>query len=308
MQRTDAQEQARKEAELEAKETAAELRSSLEADAAEQRARVEEAATAQKTRLEDETRQRNSRLEGDERRLKDRAEELDRRATRAERREDDLQRREAQISESRAAADAAREEADKLKSDGKKPYIIPPGGTAELGVIAYAHAALELKTQCDEMGLNPDAAVITVGSGSTHAGLVLGARGHGLGYPVLGISISASTEDCEPDARELIADACTHLDIDDPTVESDVRILDDYVGGGYGIAGSETYEFIADIGARSGVICDPVYTGKALQGTVAEMTSGCLQDAKDVIFVHTGGVFGIYQKKRGFDLEDWRTI
>ncbi|MCP4868830.1 MAG: ribonuclease Y [Proteobacteria bacterium] len=109
--------QARKEAELEAKETAAELRSSLEADAAEQRARVEEAATAQKTRLEDETRQRNSRLEGDERRLKDRAEELDRRATRAERREEDLQRREAQISESRAAADAAREEADKLKSE-----------------------------------------------------------------------------------------------------------------------------------------------------------------------------------------------
>jgi len=198
--------------------------------------------------------------------------------------------------------------ADRLKSEGKKPYIIPPGGTAELGVIAYAHAALELKTQCDEMGLGPDAAVITVGSGSTHAGLVLGARGHSLGCPVLGVSISAPTEDCEPDARVLITDTCNHLDIDDPTVESDVRILDDYVGGGYGVAGPETYEFIADIGARSGVICDPVYTGKALQGTISEMRSGCLQDAKDVIFVHTGGVFGIYQKKKGFDLENWRTI
>ena len=195
-----------------------------------------------------------------------------------------------------------------LREQGRKPYIIPPGGSAELGVVAYAYFARELKAQCAELGLSPDCTSITVGSGSTHAGLVLGAVAHELPGSVLGISISGTAADCESYGRELISATCEMLKMADPVSEGDVRVLDDYVGEGYSLAGAAVYEYIVDMASRTGILLDPVYTGKALGGVMQEMRSGCLQDARDVIFVHTGGVFGLYQKKQGFDLAGWRTI
>ncbi len=89
--------------------------------------------------------------------------------------------------------------------------------------------------------------------------------------------------------------------------DEDIQVLDDYRGEGYGKAPEDLYAFIHDLAQRAGLILDPVYTGKAFRGTIQEMRAGCLRDAKDVVFVHTGGVFGIYQKKKGFKL-DWRTV
>lgn len=78
--------------------------------------------------------------------------------------------------------------AARLREEGRKPYIVPPGGTAELGVVAYVKAAEELKSQCDEMDLRPDAVTITVGSCSTYAGLLLGACVGDMGFQAVGKS------------------------------------------------------------------------------------------------------------------------
>ncbi len=206
-----------------------------------------------------------------------------------------------------SATEQLEDMASRLREEGRKPYIVPPGGTAELGVIAYVHAAEELKSQCDETGLRPDAVTVTVGSCSTYAGLLLGASVGDMGFPVLGLSISGEADERTKKARRLIDEAAALLDVEPAVGDEDIRILDDYRGEGYGKADSSVYEFIHDMAERTGLILDPVYTGKAMKGTIEEMRSGCLSDASDVVFVHTGGLFGIYQKKDGFEL-DWETI
>ena len=197
--------------------------------------------------------------------------------------------------------------AARLREEGRTPYIVPPAGTAELGVIAYVRAIEELKTQCVEIGLQPEAVSVTVGSCSTYAGTVLGARAHELGCPVVGLSISGETAERSAKTRRLIDDTTEFLGMSPCVSEGDIRILDKYRGEGYGKADRSVYEFIHALAKRTGLILDPVYTGKAMKGTIEEMRSGCLRDAKDVVFIHTGGVFGLYQKKTGFELS-WRTI
>lgn len=197
--------------------------------------------------------------------------------------------------------------ASRLRDQGRKPYIVPPGGTAELGAIAYVMAMEELGAQCQEINLEPDAVTITVGSCSTYAGMVLGAQMGDTGLPIIGLSISGRADDRSAKTRRLIDEAAALLDIEPRVEDGDIRIIDDYRGGGYGEADPTLYEFIHEMAKRTGLILDPVYTGKAMGGTIEEMRSGSLKDAKDVVFVHTGGVFGIYQKKGGFKL-DWRTI
>ena len=205
------------------------------------------------------------------------------------------------------AIDELEDMASRLREEGRTPYIVPPGGTAELGVVAYVEAAEELRSQCDEIDLEPDAVTITVGSCSTYAGLLLGASVGDMGFPVVGLSISGKTDERTEKARRLIDEASALLGLESGVADEDIRIVDDYRGEGYAKAPPDLYAFMADMTRRTGLVLDPVYTGKALWGTIREMQSGCLQDARDVVFVHTGGVFGIYQKKAGFKL-DWRTI
>ncbi len=197
--------------------------------------------------------------------------------------------------------------ADALRAQGRKPYVISTGGGGPLGVTAYVRAAEELKGQLDDRGVRLDALTVTWGSGSTYSGLLLGARLFGIDCPVVALSISAEREVCANHTRELVDATAPVLGVAPCVADADIAVLDGYRGEGYGLASPETYEFIHDMARRTGLILDPVYTGKALWGTIQEMRSGSLQEAQDVAFVHTGGVFGLYQKKDGFSL-DWRTI
>lgn len=195
----------------------------------------------------------------------------------------------------------------RLRAEGRNPYIIPTGGSGSLGVTAYVKAMEELHSQCEAMGLEPDAIMVAVGSCSTYAGMVLGACALGWSSPVLGISISGPADERCAKTRRLIDETTRFLGLDSCVSDHDIGIIDGYQMGGYGKTTPALYRFIHDIAKRTGLILDPVYTGKALWGVIEEMRSGCLRNAKSVIFVHTGGVFGVYHKKKGFELT-WRTI
>ena len=66
------------------------------------------------------------------------------------------------------------------------------------------------------------------------------------------------------------------------------------MGPGYGRADAPVYELIAELTRLEGVVLDPVYTGKAFHGLVTDLGEGFYQDVDDIIFVHTGGVFGLF--------------
>jgi D-cysteine desulfhydrase len=87
-----------------------------------------------------------------------------------------------------------------------------------------------------------------------------------------------------------------------PEVAIEPRVLDGYVGKGYAIASPEIFELIAQLSAMEGLILDPVYTGKAFAGMLAEIAQGRFEGCRDIVFVHTGGIFGVFPQRAGFTL------
>ncbi|MEA3402540.1 MAG: D-cysteine desulfhydrase family protein [Armatimonadota bacterium] len=196
--------------------------------------------------------------------------------------------------------DFVREAASELEAAGAIPYVIPPGGTGALGVIAYVRAVQELRDQLAETGTTVDAITVTFGSGSTYSGLLLGTRLLGLDLRVLGMSIGTEAGQCREIVRDLIAQACSVLGVDVPVSVDDILITDAYCGPGYGQNTESDFEFIKEMARETGLVLDPTYTGKAFRGTLEEMQTGQLADCQDVLFLHTGGIFGLFPKRKRF--------
>lgn len=134
---------------------------------------------------------------------------------------------------------------------------------------------------------------MATGSGGTQAGLILGRTLYEIQSPVFGISVSESSSYfCEKISRILVEfNAEYHYPL--KITPADIRVLDDYVGAGYGCADRPLLEFIKHVARTEAVLLDPVYTGKAFFGMVKEIQKGHFGRHARILFIHTGGVFGL---------------
>src|SRR5690606_13990703 len=88
----------------------------------------------------------------------------------------------------------------------------------------------------------------------------------------------------------------TTLDLD----SLNVRVHDSYIGPGYAKASGEVFETIGEAARLEGLVLDPVYTGKAFHGLLEELQAGRFDDSNDIVFIHTGGVFGLFPQREQF--------
>lgn len=187
-----------------------------------------------------------------------------------------------------------------LRLKGKKGYFIPVGASNATGSLGYANCFREIQGQEEGMDLNFDTLALTVGSGGTYAGLWLENARQKAGKDILGISVSKSVEDFNHDISDILRDfkskypeASTMLDSNEPfAVENSFLLTDAYVGQGYGKTTPEEVQFIRDITRKTGIVFDPCYTGKGFRGLLEEIKAGRLAEAKNILFIHTGGIFG----------------
>jgi D-cysteine desulfhydrase len=176
-----------------------------------------------------------------------------------------------------------------LRKEGKNPYIIPVGGSNSLGCFGYLDAVEEIINQ----GLEFDHLVFACGSGGTAAGLAIGihlskqkAKLHAVGV-------------CDSPSYfyNHINEVAKELGLSGLDAESIVSI---YPGQGIGYARSTTEElqFIKEISTTTGIILDPVYSGKALYHFVTAVQSqpDIFLKGQKILFLHTGGQFGLYDK------------
>ena len=84
--------------------------------------------------------------------------------------------------------------AQELRAKGRKPYIIPGGGSNPVGALGYVTCALELMDQANNMGVAFDALVHATGSAGTQAGVVVGLYGARSQIPILGIGVRAAKQ------------------------------------------------------------------------------------------------------------------
>ncbi|WP_240903162.1 1-aminocyclopropane-1-carboxylate deaminase/D-cysteine desulfhydrase [Sphingobacterium sp. SGG-5] len=67
----------------------------------------------------------------------------------------------------------------------------------------------------------------------------------------------------------------------------------DYHFGGYAKTKSELIDFIKDFVAKTGILIEPTYTGKALYALHDLIKQDTFQSGERILFVHTGGLTGL---------------
>jgi D-cysteine desulfhydrase len=186
--------------------------------------------------------------------------------------------------------------ADGLARQGRKAYVIPEGGSNALGCLGYMKAVQEIKHQLEALNRQVDYIIAPVGSGGTLAGLLLGVKLFGLGSKVIGINVSSTAEHHRKRVRLIIEDAIQRFGLKLSISPEEIEIIDGYVGLGYAKSQLEEIEFIKLVAGAEGLILDPVYTGKAMYGLAGEINRGRFQPGQTLLFIHTGGIFGLFPR------------
>lgn len=179
--------------------------------------------------------------------------------------------------------------AEELEADGRKPYLVPGGGSNPLGALGYVACAQETLQQAFEAGVSFDHVICASGSGGTHAGLLAGLHGTHAQVPLTGISVRAEQVVQEEKIWRLAQATADLLNVATPVAEDTVFVHDDQVGAGYSRPTEAMAAAVRLFASREGILLDPVYTGKAAAGLVAMIDRGELREDARVLFVHTGG-------------------
>lgn len=191
--------------------------------------------------------------------------------------------------------------AQALRDEGKKPYIIPGGGSNPVGALGYVACAHELLQQAFDSGLRMDHVIHATGSTGTQAGLIAGFRGSNSGVPVYGVSVRAPKDKQEENVWKLVQSTADYMGLPASAVErADVVANADYVGDGYGIPTESMIEALRLTAQLEGILLDPVYSGKGMAGLIGLIRAGHFKKDENVVFIHTGGAVGLYGYRQIF--------
>jgi len=190
--------------------------------------------------------------------------------------------------------------ADRCKGRKKKPYVIPEGGTDPLGIWGYVKALEEMRKQTQKAKIRIDTICCAVGSGGTYAGLYLGSKIYGWNVRIFGVAVARNSRYYE----KAIYDNCIAFESgigkNLKIVPEEFDIDDRFIGPGYGKIGPVETDFIKKVARNSGIVLDPAYTSKALLGLFNNIANGKFRNRSNIIFIHTGGHWGLLPSRGKF--------
>ncbi|MBT3206377.1 MAG: D-cysteine desulfhydrase [Gammaproteobacteria bacterium] len=184
--------------------------------------------------------------------------------------------------------------AEDLRSQGKKPYIIPGGASNAIGALGYAACAAEIMNQINTMQLPIDHIVLPSGSAGTHAGMVSGMTGLNVDIPISGINVSRDRETQEALVYKLAQETVKKLNIKPELKQKAILCFDEYVGAGYSIPTNGMIEAVQLFARNEAILLDPVYSGKAASGLIDLVQKNYFTKGSNILFLHTGGSPALY--------------
>lgn len=206
-----------------------------------------------------------------------------------------------------AATARTREVLAEIRRRGDKPYFIPAGGSTAVGALGYVDAAFELARQAAAQSLRIDCIVVTTGSCTTHAGLVVGMEGVrrtaelDAGPRVIGVSVYRRQAAALSTVRQKTRETVELIGLADATLDERIVVLDDYLGEGYGEPTAGMLEAVGLAARLEGLLVDPVYTGKTLAGLIDLVRRGTFAPSDNVLFWHTGGTPALFPYRDAFE-------
>ena len=169
---------------------------------------------------------------------------------------------------------------ERLRDAGGRPYLVPFGGSSTLGARGYVACAAEILEQVPDV----HHVVTALGSGGTMAGLLAG-----LGVErVLGVDVGA-----RPDATDAVAAYASPLVDGDAIDPASLRVRNQ-AGDGYQHYTPEARAALELVARTEAVVLDPTYTARAMAGLIAAVGDGEIRAGHHVVFVHTGGLPGLF--------------
>ncbi|XAR53147.1 D-cysteine desulfhydrase [Bertholletia excelsa] len=182
---------------------------------------------------------------------------------------------------------------EKLMNEGRKPYVIPVGGSNSLGTWGYIEAVREIEWQLQTANGNGgfDDIVVACGSGASIAGLAIGSWLSTLKAKVHAFSVCDDPDYFYQFVQGLLdgleGGVCSH----------DIADIQNAKGLGYAMNTSEELNFVKQIAEITGVVLDPVYSGKAAYGMMKDMAESPEKwEGRKILFIHTGGLLGLFDK------------
>jgi D-cysteine desulfhydrase family pyridoxal phosphate-dependent enzyme len=179
---------------------------------------------------------------------------------------------------------------DTAWSEGRRPYLIPYGGSNPIGAASYVVAMGEFMEQDAPV----DRIVFATSSGGTQAGLLVGAHIYHFAGQILGISVDPPAKEIVPNIISLATETAELLGQPKTFSENEVNVNDSYLGEGYAVMGEIEKEALAMFARFEGLILDPVYTGRAAGGMIDLIRKGEFDSKERVLFWHTGGTPALF--------------
>ena len=184
-----------------------------------------------------------------------------------------------------------------VKQSGQKPYLIPLGGSNEIGCLGYVRSILEFKQQLFDEMLDMDYIVFASCSGGTHAGMLVGKALYNLSTEIVGISIAKDEVGRSPLSLQIIDianKASSLLNLEKRFNSNDVILEGGYDSAGYGVITKQELDALNLLAQQEGILLDPVYTARAFAGFVDLMDKKRFPKGSNIVFWHTGGTPAIF--------------
>ncbi len=178
-----------------------------------------------------------------------------------------------------------------VKAKGGKPYAIPAGASVhKYGGLGYVGFAEEVRAQEAEAGIRFDYVIVCSVTGSTQAGMVVGFAADGRARNVIGIDASAAPAQTRAQVLEIARNTAGLVGLGREIAEEDVVLEEGYAYPAYGLPSEETNEAIRLCARTEGMMTDPVYEGKSMQGLIDLIRKGRFPAGSKVLYAHLGGV------------------
>jgi len=190
---------------------------------------------------------------------------------------------------------------DELATEGRKGYILAEGASNGIGCFGYVECMEEIISQEATMGVCFDTIVVAEGSGGTQAGLHLANKLLGLNKRIVSFCVCDDRDYFVKAVLSICSSCFDYMGLTYPLDPDEIEVFDQYVGRGYALSSPEELAFIAKTARENGVIFDPVYTGKAFLGLCRQVEQGAFKDSENILFIHTGGIFGLFSKDKEFN-------
>ncbi|ATA25946.1 1-aminocyclopropane-1-carboxylate deaminase [Brenneria goodwinii] len=179
---------------------------------------------------------------------------------------------------------------EEAAQNGGKPFPIPAGCSEHpYGGLGFVGFAEEVRQQEKELGFKFDYIVVCSVTGSTQAGMVVGFAADGRARNVIGIDASAKPEKTKAQILRIAQNTAKLVELGQELTEEDVVLDTRYGGPEYGLPNEGTLEAIRLCARMEGVMTDPVYEGKSMQGMIGMIRNGEFPKGSKVLYAHLGG-------------------